>query len=162
MDAVNATVTEPAEKVETSRGIRVVTNFETENGKDAKVWCDSDSGEANFAFTLGQGEEVLLMKGDGKNGAYYKFRESDVENVESGGGSSSSSSGGSEQLQVEDFEANADYLAATYRHLDKRFSQMAQSDQIRKAPTEQELSRMAISTVIHTQKHGTISSSRGS
>ena len=74
MDAVTATVTEAAEVVNTnSRGKRVVINFSTEFGNEAKIWCNPDDDEGRFANSLAEGEQVMLMKGSNSNGTYYTF-----------------------------------------------------------------------------------------
>jgi|APHM01.1.fsa_nt_gi hypothetical protein len=153
MDAVNATVTEPAEVVNTSsRGERVVINFETEHGEEAKIWCDPDDDEGRFAASLGKGQQVMLMKGQGKNGEYYTFRDSDTDGYDgppatasSGGGS-----GGATDARSADeiARAHCDLISACYKYLDQRFAQLASSGDVMREPSAEQIQKMAVSAAM--------------
>lgn len=155
MDAVTATVTEPAEVVNTnSRGKRVVINFNTEFGNEAKIWCDPDDGEGRFANSLGQGEEVMLMKGSNSNGTYYTFRDSDTENFDgppataSGGGTGGGGSSSDDRPPEELARAHCDLISACYKYLDQRFAQLAANDTIIREPSAEQIQKMAVSAAM--------------
>jgi hypothetical protein len=154
MDAVTATVTEAAEVVNTnSRGKRVVINFSTEFGNEAKIWCDPDDDEGRFANSLAEGEQVMLMKGSNSNGTYYTFRDSDTEGFDgppataSGGGGGAQ--GGTDDRPPEEIaRAQCDLISACYKYLDQRFSQLAANDSIRREPDAEQIQKMAVSAAM--------------
>lgn len=158
MDAVQAVVTETAELVKnTSRGDRVVTNFECEDGKEAKIWCDPDGGEANFAYSLNKGDQVILVRDSGKNGIYHTYRDQDIEQAPSQpqrqpqqqqsqpqtqGGSASRAEVAREILN--DLEANASFMRRIHQELRQEFEN---ADGLN-VPSEEVLGRMANSIYI--------------
>lgn len=153
MDAVNARVTEAAAVVDTSRGPRVVTNFDTEFGNEAKIWCDPDDDEGRFAKSLAEGEEVMLMKGKNKNGTYYTFRDSDVDNHDpSQAQPQQQASQGVRQDKSKDQIAkeHADLIAACYKYLDERFYQLEAADELSsdRIPTSEQIQKMAVSAAM--------------